>query len=81
MDNTLFPLINEQWTHPALDLFMAAISHFGIWRPFAIGLILIVLIFGGFRARACICCILVCLLVAGTAGKIGLGWTFICCPT
>ena len=64
MDNTLFHLINEQWTHPALDLFMAAISHFGIWRPFVIVLALVVLIFGGFRARACVCCLLLSLLVA-----------------
>ena len=64
MDNTLFHLVNEQWTHPALDLFMAAISHSGIWRPFVIGLILLGLIFGQFRARAFICCMLVSLLVA-----------------
>jgi undecaprenyl-diphosphatase len=64
MDATLFHLINEQWTHPALDLFMAAISHFGIWRPFVIVLVLVVLVFSGFRGRACVGCLLLSLLVA-----------------
>ena len=64
MDQTLFHLINEQWTNPALDLFMAALSDFAIWTPFVIILVLIVLFFGGFKARACIFCILVTLAVA-----------------
>jgi membrane-associated phospholipid phosphatase len=33
MDQALFHLINERWTHPALDLFMAAISNIEIWKP------------------------------------------------
>ena len=52
MDQTLFHLINEQWTHPALDLFMAAISNVDIWKPFIILLVLYALIFGGFKGRA-----------------------------
>lgn len=64
MDQTIFHLINERWTNPALDLFMAAISNVEIWKPLVILTILIALIFGGFRARACIICMLLSLLVA-----------------
>ena len=40
MDQTLFHLINEQWTNPALDLFMAAISNVDIWKPLIVLLVL-----------------------------------------
>ena len=49
MDQTLFHLINEQWTNPALDLFMAAISNPDIWKPLIVILVLYALIFGGFK--------------------------------
>lgn len=65
MDQTLFHLINEQWTNPALDLFMAAISDVAIWKPALILIVIGLLIFGRFRARACIVCMLVALLLAG----------------
>jgi membrane-associated phospholipid phosphatase len=64
MDQTIFHLINERWTNPALDLFMAAISASEIWKPLLLVTGLIVVIFGGFKARACIFCILLSLLVA-----------------
>lgn len=64
MDQSLFHLINGQWTHPVLDLFMAAISHFEIWRYLLILAGLAALVFGGFRARACILCLLVALVLA-----------------
>ena len=64
MDQALFHLINEQWTNPTLDLFMAAVSDFVIWMPFIIVIVLIVLFFGGFKARACIFCILLSLAIA-----------------
>jgi membrane-associated phospholipid phosphatase len=64
MDQILFHLINERWTNPALDLFMAAISNSEIWKPLLALTGLIVVIFGGFKARACILCILLSLLVA-----------------
>ena len=57
MDQTLFHLINQQWTNPALDLFMAAISNVDIWRPFLILLVLYALIFGGFKGRALLFCL------------------------
>jgi len=64
MDQALLHLINEQWTNPVLDLFMAAISDFAIWRPLFILIALLVLIFGGFTGRACIICLLLSLLMA-----------------
>lgn len=63
MDQFLFHLINEQWTHPALDLFMAAISNVDIWKPFLVLLVLYALIFGGFKGRALVFCVGFALLV------------------
>ena len=64
MDQWLFHLINEQWTHPALDLFMAAISDIEIWKPFLAVLALCVVIFMGFKGRAFIVCLVVALALA-----------------
>lgn len=64
MDQALFHLINERWTLPALDLFMAAISDVEIWKPLLIVLALCILIFGGFKGRAFIVCVALALLVA-----------------
>ena len=63
MDQTLFFLINEKWTNPVLDLFMAAISNIEIWKPLITVIVLVALIFGGFKARACIFCVLLSLLI------------------
>lgn len=65
MDQAIFHLINQQWTNPALDLFMASISNIEIWKPFLALIILIALIFGRFKARACFLSLLVCLLIVG----------------
>ncbi|HEV2804914.1 MAG TPA: phosphatase PAP2 family protein [Chthoniobacterales bacterium] len=64
MDQFLFHLINERWTHPALDLFMAAISDVEIWKPLLIVLALCLVVFGGFKARAFMVCLALSLLVA-----------------
>lgn len=64
MDQTLFHLINEQWTTPALDLFMAAISNVEIWKPVLIALVLYALVFGGFKGRAVVFCLLITLVSA-----------------
>jgi undecaprenyl-diphosphatase len=64
MDQAIFHLINERWTHPVLDLFMAAISDVEIWKPLLIVLALCVLIFGGFKGRAFILCLGLALVVA-----------------
>jgi undecaprenyl-diphosphatase len=64
MDQTIFHLINEQWTNRALDLFMAAISNVEIWRPLLVGIVLYLLIFGGFKRRAFVFCILLALAIS-----------------
>src|SRR6266480_4953428 len=64
MDQTLFHLINEQWTSPALDLFMAALSNSEIWKPLIIAIALAGLFFGGFKARAFVVCLVFSLLIA-----------------
>ena len=63
MDQTLLHLINQKWTSPMLDLFMAAISASEIWKPFFAIIFLAVLIFGGFKARACVLLLVICLLI------------------
>jgi undecaprenyl-diphosphatase len=64
MDQALFHLINQQWTTPALDLVMAAVSNADIWKPFIAVVVLLALFLGGFRARACILCLLIALLIS-----------------
>ena len=64
MDQAIFHLINERWTLPALDLFMAAISDVEIWKPLLIVLALCILIFSGFKGRAFIVCLALALMVA-----------------
>jgi undecaprenyl-diphosphatase len=61
VDESLFHLINERWTNPALDLFMAALSNVEIWRPLLIAVVIFMLVFGGFQGRACLFCILIAL--------------------
>ena len=58
MDEAIFHLINQQWTNPALDLFMAVMSDSEIWKPFLILIVLLALVFGRFKARACLICLL-----------------------
>ena len=64
MDQFIFHLINERWTNPAFDLFMAAISNVEIWRPVLIGLLVYALVFMGFKGRAFVFCLLVTLFVS-----------------
>jgi undecaprenyl-diphosphatase len=64
VDQFLFHLINERWTHPAFDLFMAAVSDIEIWKPLLIVLALCVLIFGGFKGRAFVVCLALALVLA-----------------
>jgi undecaprenyl-diphosphatase len=64
VDQFLFHLINERWTHPALDLFMAAVSDVEIWKPLLIVLAVCALIFMGFRGRAFIVCLALALILA-----------------
>jgi undecaprenyl-diphosphatase len=64
VDQAIFHLINQRWTNPVLDLFMAALSNVEIWKPFLILIGLCVLIWGGFRGRAFILCLLISFLIA-----------------
>ena len=64
MDQGLFHLINERWTNPVLDLFMAGLSNVEIWRPLLIGVLIFMLVFAGFKGRACTVCLLITLLVS-----------------
>jgi len=64
MDQAVFHLINERWTSPALDLFMAAISDLQIWKPFLVALVLYALVFGGFKGRAFVFCIALTLIIS-----------------
>jgi undecaprenyl-diphosphatase len=64
MDQVIFHHINEQWTSPALDLFMAAISNVEIWKPVLIGVVVYALLFMGFKGRAFVFCLLITLVVS-----------------
>jgi len=65
MDQSLFHLINQQWTGPALDLFMAALSDSQVWQPFFVAIGISTLVFGGFKARAFVICLVISLMIAG----------------
>ncbi len=65
MEQALFHAINQQWTSPVLDVFMAALSDSQIWMPFLVAIGISGLIFGGFKARALIVCLGVSLAIAG----------------
>jgi undecaprenyl-diphosphatase len=52
MEQQLLLLINRQWTNPALDLFMAALSSWDVWIvPLTVAAVC-VLMFGAFKGRA-----------------------------
>src|SRR5207248_3144439 len=65
MDQSLFHAINQQWTSPALDLFMAGLSDPQIWMPFLFVIGIAALVFGGFKARALVICLVISLAIAG----------------
>jgi undecaprenyl-diphosphatase len=65
MEQSLFHLINQQWTSPVLDLFMAGLSDSQIWEPFLIAIAICALVFGGFKARALVICLGISLTIAG----------------
>src|SRR6266542_352452 len=65
MEQSLFHAINQQWTSPALDLFMAGLSDSQIWMPFLIAIGIAALVFGGFTARALVICLGISLTIAG----------------
>src|SRR5438046_1594845 len=65
MDDSLLHAINQQCTSPALDLFMAGLSDPQIWMPFLIAIGIGALVFGGFKARAFVICLVISLAIAG----------------
>src|SRR5246500_634071 len=65
MEQSVFHVINQQWTTPLLDLFMAGLSDSQIWMPFFIAIGIWALVFGGFNTRAFIICLVVSLAIAG----------------
>ena len=65
MDQSLFHLINQQWTSPALDLLMAGLSDSQVWQPFFVAIGISALVFGGFRVRAFVICLVISLVIAG----------------
>src|SRR6266513_4783739 len=65
MEQSLFHAINQQWTSPALDLFMAGLSDSQSWMPFLIVIGIGALVFGGFKARALVICLVISLAIAG----------------
>jgi undecaprenyl-diphosphatase len=65
MDQSLFHLINQEWTSHALDVLMAGLSDSAIWRPFLIAIGISALLFGGFKTRAFVICLMVSLAIAG----------------
>ena len=65
MDQSLFHLINQQWTSAPLDLLMAGLSDSQIWRPFFIAAGIGALLFGGFTARVFVICLVISLAIGG----------------
>ena len=51
MDQRAFFLINNTWTHPALDRLMAAASSFDLWLPLILAVVGLTAWRGGTRAR------------------------------
>jgi undecaprenyl-diphosphatase len=52
LDEKLLLLINHEWTHPALDRAMAAITSLDVWMPFLLLGAALALWLGDFRMRA-----------------------------
>src|SRR4029453_10803787 len=65
MDQTLFHLINQQWTSPALDLFMAGVRDSQILRPFLLAIGIGGVVFGGVKSGALVICLGISLAIAG----------------
>jgi membrane-associated phospholipid phosphatase len=65
MEQSFFHAINQQWTSPTLDLFMAGLSDSQIWMPFLVAIGIAALVFGGFKARAFVICLSISLAIAG----------------
>jgi undecaprenyl-diphosphatase len=74
MDQGILYLINQRWTNPGFDLFMAGVSNIEIWKPFLVLIGLAVAVWGGFRGRAFLLCLLISLLIAENITNILKTW-------
>jgi undecaprenyl-diphosphatase len=54
MDQKLLFLINREWTTPVLDRVMTLVSAFDVWLIPILVMVTLVLVFAGFRGRACL---------------------------
>ena len=52
MDQSLFFLVNHEWTTPGLDWLMAVLSCFAFWTPLLLVVIVGIAVFGCFKSRA-----------------------------
>ena len=65
METEILFLINRQWISPGLDLFMAAMSSLALWTaPILLALVLVA-VFGRFKARAMLVVLLIALVFGG----------------
>lgn len=64
LDWQLFQLINHGFHSPALDVFMAVLSSWVFWKPFALLAAAFTVVFGGFKGRAFLCCAVLIILIA-----------------
>lgn len=72
LDLHLLYLINQTWSRPWLDPVMAVVSDWDLWRIPVVILVVLALIFGGFRGRLMVVLMALCLLI----GDGGFDWGF-----
>ncbi|QQY07935.1 MAG: phosphatase PAP2 family protein [Candidatus Xiphinematobacter sp.] len=63
MEQTLFFLINHNWTSPQVDWVMATITNWNFWMPFLLCVCILLGVFGSFHARAALACAIACVVV------------------
>jgi undecaprenyl-diphosphatase len=64
LDQQFFQLINHGFNSPLLDVVMALLSSWVFWKPLVFVAAALIVILGGFKERAFVCCALLGLLVA-----------------
>jgi membrane-associated phospholipid phosphatase len=64
LDSQLFDLVNHRFHFAVLDVAMAALSTWVLWKPLVLLAAMLALVFGGFKERALVCCAVVSVLIA-----------------
>lgn len=64
MEQTLFFLINREWTNPKIDWLMAIITNWNFWMPFVLCIGILFGVFGSFHTRAALLCAVACVGIA-----------------